>query len=62
MLEMLTDRDVCMAALLRRKPLRDIRVADAMSGEARLCRPSHRAAETERVAVAATMMRPRPTA
>jgi CBS domain-containing protein len=46
---MLTDRDVCMAALFQGKPLRELRVADAMSREVRTCRPNDRPADVERV-------------
>jgi len=35
----ITDRDVCMAAYTRGKPLADLRVADAMSGDVRTCGP-----------------------
>jgi len=32
-----TDRDICMNALFRGKPLRDLRVGDAMAKEVRVC-------------------------
>ena len=36
---MLTDRDACMAALMRGRPLHDIRVSDVMSKEVIACKP-----------------------
>jgi CBS domain-containing protein len=35
---MLTDRDICMAALFQGRPLREIKVADAMSRDIRVAR------------------------
>jgi CBS domain-containing protein len=35
----ITDRDVCMAAYTRGKPLTDLRVAEAMSKDVRTCGP-----------------------
>lgn len=35
----ITDRDVCMAAYTRGKPLAELRVADAMSANVRTCGP-----------------------
>lgn len=44
---MLTDRDICMAALFAGRPLADIKVYEAMSREVRACRPADRAAQVE---------------
>jgi CBS domain-containing protein len=44
---MLTDRDICMAALFRRKPLAEIRIRDAMSQTIISCRPTDSPAEVE---------------
>ena len=44
---MLTDRDVCMAALFSRRPLNELRVYEAMSREVRACRPADLAADVE---------------
>jgi CBS domain-containing protein len=41
-LGMLTDRDACMAALMRGKALHEIRVADVMSREVIACKPDDR--------------------
>jgi|SRR5690606_8888353 len=46
---MLTDRDICMAALFQGKPLRALRASDTMSRELRSCRPSDQAADVERL-------------
>lgn len=46
---MITDRDICMSALFERKPLRDLRVASAMSRSVLVCFPSDRPARVERV-------------
>lgn len=34
---MLTDRDICMTALFQGRPLRELKVADAMSADIRVC-------------------------
>jgi len=34
----ITDRDICVAALFQGRPLRDLRVRDCMSTDARVCR------------------------
>jgi len=34
----ITDRDICMSALFQGKPLRDLRVSDAMSRQVHVCR------------------------
>jgi CBS domain-containing protein len=36
----ITDRDICMSALFKGKPLYELRVADAMSRQLQACRPS----------------------
>ena len=46
---MLADRDICMCALLQGKPLRELRVADAMSREVYTCKPKDRPAAVERM-------------
>jgi CBS domain-containing protein len=46
---MLTDRDICMAAMFQGKPLRELRASDAMSRELRSCRPSDQPADVERL-------------
>jgi CBS domain-containing protein len=46
---MITDRDICMAALFEGKPLRELRVANAMSREVRVCRSSDQPAAIERL-------------
>ena len=35
----ITDRDICMSALFQGKPLRELRVADAMARQLQACRP-----------------------
>jgi CBS domain-containing protein len=37
---MITDRDICMAALFKGKPLRDVLVGDVMARTVLTCRPS----------------------
>jgi len=44
---MLTDRDICMAALFQHKPLRDLKVADAMSDDIRVCEIDDRPEDVE---------------
>jgi CBS domain-containing protein len=44
---MRTDRDICMAALFQGKPLRDLKVADAMSGDIRVCEIDDRPEDVE---------------
>jgi CBS domain-containing protein len=46
---MVTDRDVCMAALTRGEPLHNIPVAVAMSREVRACPPDATLAEAEEI-------------
>ena len=44
---MLTDRDICMAALFQGKPLRELKVADAMSRDIRVARVDDRPEDIE---------------
>lgn len=44
----ITDRDICMAALFQGKPLRDLKVADAMAKTVLTCRSSDDLEEVER--------------
>jgi len=37
----ITDRDICMGALFQGKPLRDLRVRDAMAQQLLSCQPQH---------------------
>ena len=46
---MITDRDICMNALLQAKPLSDLRVNEAMSKSVTTVRPSDSLAQVERV-------------
>jgi CBS-domain-containing membrane protein len=46
---MVTDRDVCMAALTRGEPLHQIPVSVAMSKQVRSCRPDATLAEAEEI-------------
>ncbi len=43
-----TDRDICMNALFRGQPLRELRVGDAMAKEIRVCHPDDTLAAAER--------------
>ena len=45
---MLTDRDICMAALFQGKPLRELDVIDAMSRDVQVCRSDDRPEDVER--------------
>ena len=45
---MITDRDICMSALFKGKPLYDLRVSDAMSRQLQTCRPGDSLADAER--------------
>jgi CBS domain-containing protein len=45
----ITDRDICMCALFRGRPLRELRVADAMSSRVRTCRSTDRLSEAETI-------------
>ena len=44
---MLTDRDICMAALFQGRPLRELKVADAMSDDIRVCEVDDRPEDVE---------------
>jgi CBS domain-containing protein len=44
---MLTDRDICMSALFQGRPLRELRVADAMSRDIRVCEVDDRPEDVE---------------
>jgi CBS domain-containing protein len=44
---MITDRDICMAALFRSQPLAELRVADTMSRDPRVCHPQDSLAAAE---------------
>jgi len=46
---MITDRDICMAAQLHGKPLRKIRVAEAMTKDVRACNPGDALREAEAI-------------
>jgi len=48
MVGVITDRDICMSALFQGKPLRDLRVTDAMSRELLVCRPGDSLADVEK--------------
>jgi len=43
----ITDRDICMAALFQGKPLRDLRVADAMARVLQVCQRGDALADVE---------------
>jgi CBS domain-containing protein len=53
----ITDRDICMAAMFQGKPLRDLRVADVMNGQVRACRPTDSAEMAERLMAEARVRR-----
>ncbi|HEY3519132.1 MAG TPA: CBS domain-containing protein, partial [Gammaproteobacteria bacterium] len=44
---MLTDRDICMAALFQGKPLHELKVADAMSRDIRVAKAGDRLEDVE---------------
>lgn len=44
----ITDRDICMSALFKGKPLYELRVSDAMSRQLQACRPGDSLADAER--------------
>lgn len=46
---MITDRDICMVAQFRRKPLQDLLVRDAMSTDVRACNPGDSIVEAEAI-------------
>jgi CBS domain-containing protein len=43
----ITDRDICMAALFKGRPLYELRVADAMSRQLQACRPGDSLVDAE---------------
>lgn len=45
----ITDRDICMNVLFQGKPMRDLRVGDAMAKEVRVCRPDDSIAQAEKI-------------
>jgi CBS domain-containing protein len=45
----ITDRDICMSALFQGKPLRNLRVSDAMAKQVRVCRSNDALADVERM-------------
>jgi CBS domain-containing protein len=45
----ITDRDICMAALFQGKALGELRVADVMTRQVQVCRPSDTLADVERI-------------
>jgi len=45
----ITDRDICMAAMFQGKPLRDLRVSDAMCKKLQICGPRDSLGEAERI-------------
>jgi CBS domain-containing protein len=45
----ITDRDICMAALFQGKPLRDLRVEDAMAKNVITCRASDKIGDAARI-------------
>lgn len=53
----ITDRDICMAALFQGRPLGELRVADVMNRQVQVCRPSNSVAEVERIMSAARVRR-----
>jgi CBS domain-containing protein len=52
-----TDRDICMCALFKGSPLRELRVSDAMAHEVRACRASDSLAEAEKAMRSARIRR-----
>ena len=48
-LGMITDRDICMAAFLKDRPLREAIVREVMSRELHSCSPEHDLSQAERV-------------
>ena len=46
---MITDRDICMAALFQGRSLGELRIEAVMSRDVRTCRPTDRPAEVERL-------------
>lgn len=44
----ITDRDICMSALFKGRPLHELHVSDAMSRQLQTCRPGDAVAEAEK--------------
>ncbi|HEY0943592.1 MAG TPA: CBS domain-containing protein [Steroidobacter sp.] len=44
----ITDRDICMSALFKGKPLHELHVSDAMSRQLQTCRPSDSIVDAEK--------------
>lgn len=44
----ITDRDICMSALFKGRPLHELHVSDAMSRQLQACRPGDSIADTEK--------------
>jgi CBS domain-containing protein len=53
----ITDRDICMSALFQRKPLQELRVADAMAKNVRACAPGDSLEAAEKTMRAARIRR-----
>jgi len=53
----ITDRDICMSALFQGRALHEIRIADAMTRNLRVCRPEDEAADAERTMRSAQVRR-----
>lgn len=53
----ITDRDICMAAMFQGKPLGDLRVADVMNSQVKACRPTDSAETAERLMATARIRR-----
>lgn len=53
----ITDRDICMAAYIRRQPLMDITVAEAMRRPVRVCAPTDSLAQVQQIMVEAKIRR-----
>lgn len=54
---MITDRDICMCALFQGRPLHEIRVAEGMTQDLRVCRAEDAAADAERTMRSAQIRR-----
>jgi CBS domain-containing protein len=53
----ITDRDICMAALFKDRPLHELTVADTMSGRVHSCRPADSLLDAEQAMRAAHVRR-----
>lgn len=45
----ITDRDICMCALFRAKPLHELRVGEAMAEQVKVCNPGSSLAKAEKI-------------